>query len=160
MLPYHMKFWLGFSLVPLFSQETGFSSLLLLRCSAFCKLQGEMFAHQFFFALGTHFPWGKRTNAKLKTFISACPTKGPPRYQRENEGEELHCFHFAYKTFGLILCLGTVLILWGLVQAGFSIQSTFYCILLLLSYNLYETLILYNLYKIIYLKRLPYKENK
>lgn len=48
----------------------------------------------------------------------------------------------------------------GWFRHEFSIQSPLHCILLLLYYNLYHTVALYNLYKIIYLKRLSYKVNK
>lgn len=40
----------------------------------------------------------------------------------------------------------------GRFRCEFSIQSPLHCILLLLYYNLYQTVTLYNLYKIISLK--------
>lgn len=55
--------------------------------------------------------------------------------------------------------MGTVLILDGWFRHEFSIKPALHHILLL-HYKLFKTILLHSLYKIIYLKRLTYKEIK
>lgn len=116
-----------------------------------------MFAHQVFFSVKHSFSLGEKTKNFSFWLSDKRTTSLPKREWGRGTALVLFWFQDVWLNSAFGHCSYSLMVGSGM---RFSIQSAFHCIILLLCYNLYQTVILHNLYRIIYLERLSCKENK